>query len=74
MSANERRAEIMQILTGRRKATTEQLARELGVTSRTIRSDVTALTSEYPIESVRGACGCVKLADWYWPHKYILSR
>lgn len=74
MTANERRAEIMRILVGRRHETMSRLAYELGVTDRTIRTDVTILTVDYPLEKVRGNGGCVKVADWYHPHKNILSR
>lgn len=50
-----------------------RLALELGVTRRTIRSDITALTVDYPLETQRGNGGCVKVADWYRPHRNILS-
>ena len=51
-----------------------RLAHELGVTTRTIHSDISALTVDYPLETIRGNGGCVKLADWYNPHTNILSR
>ena len=51
-----------------------QLARELGVDIRTIRSDITVLTVKYPLDTIRGNGGCVKVADGYHPHKNILSR
>ena len=50
-----------------------RLALELGVTRRTIRSDITALTVDYPLETQHGNGGCVKVADWYHPHRNILS-
>ena len=50
-----------------------RLALELGVTRRIIRSDITALTVDYPLETQRGNGGCVKVADWYHPHRNILS-
>ena len=65
MSANERRAEIMRI---------KVLAAELGVTDRTIRNDILILTAEYPLETTRGNGGGVRIADWYHPHKNILSK
>lgn len=71
--ANERRAEIMRIMTARRQESMGRLALELGVTRRTIRSDITALTVDYPLETQRGNGGCVKVADWYHPHRNILS-
>ena len=74
MTANERRAEIMRILASRRHETMSRLASELGVTDRTIRTDITVLTVDYPLDTIRGNGGHVKVADWYHPHKRILSR
>ena len=74
MSANERRAEIIRIMVARRQESMQVLASELGVTDRTIRADILALTAEYPLETVRGNGGGVRIADWYHPHKNILSR
>ena len=73
MNANERRAEIMRILTARRSETTPRLAMELGVSIRTVLRDVVALTADYPLETQQGNGGCVKVADWYHPHRNILS-
>jgi len=64
----------MRILASRRQETMGQLARELGVTDRTIRNDITALTADYPLVTVRGNGGCVRLEDWYQPHKNILNQ
>ena len=51
------------------------LAAELGrVTDRTIRNDILVLTAEYPLETSRGNGGGVRIADWYHPHKNILSQ
>ena len=74
MTANERRAEIIRILTARRSETTKRLADELRVSPRTIRTDIALLTADYPLETQRGNGGCVKLADWYHPHKNVLSK
>jgi predicted DNA-binding transcriptional regulator YafY len=57
----ERRAEIMRILEGRRQETMSNLASQLGVSIRTIAYDITALMAEYPLETVRGKDGCVRL-------------
>ena len=73
MTANERRVEIMRIMTARRQESMGRLALELGVTRRTIRSDITALTVDYPLETQRGNGGCVKVADWY-PRGYRPAR
>lgn len=73
MNTAERRAEIIRILTVRRTETAARLASELGVSASTIYRDILALTSEYPIDTRRGNGGCVRLADWYHPHRGILS-
>jgi len=74
VSANERRAEILKILEGRRRENVSSLASTLGVSIRTIKYDIETLTADYPIETVRGNGGCVKVAEWYHPHKNILSQ
>ena len=73
MTMNERRAEIMRILTARRSITMPELARTFQVTTRTIQNDVVALTVDYPLETQQGKGGCVKVAQWYHPHRNILS-
>ena len=74
MTANERRAEIMRILTMRRRETTSRLAIEMNVSKRTILRDIECLTIDYPIETQMGGGGCVKVADWYHPHRSIFSQ
>ena len=74
MTMNERRAEIMRILVARRATTMPVLARTFGVTTRTIQNDILALTVDYPLETTQGNGGCVKVADWYHPHRNILSN
>ncbi|MCL2004086.1 MAG: HTH domain-containing protein [Oscillospiraceae bacterium] len=74
MTANERRAEIIRILACKRQVSMGELAREFGVTTRTIQNDITALMVEYPFETIRGNGGGVKLADWYHPHKRLLTQ
>ena len=73
MTANERRAEILRILTARRHETMGRLATELHVTPRTIHSDVIALMVDHPLETQRGHGGCVKVADWYHQNRKTLS-
>ena len=57
MTMNERRAEIMRILTARRSITMPELARTFQVTTRTIQNDVVTLTVDYPLETSRGNGG-----------------
>lgn len=56
----------------RRSEKIENLAAELNVSVRTIKYDIEALACSYPIESVRGRYGGVKLADWYQPSRRAL--
>lgn len=74
MTAIERRQEIMRILTARRSETAPHLARELGVCLNTIRTDIKTLTRDYPLETSRGNGGCVRVAEWYHPHRNMLSQ
>ena len=74
MTANERRAEIMRILTARRFESASRLAKELDVHINTIKRDILALTAEYPLETREGNGGGVFLPDWYHPHRNILSN
>ncbi len=38
------------------------------------RNDILVLTAEYSLETSRGNGGGVRIADWYHPHKNILSQ
>ena len=73
MTANERRAEIMRLLVARRSISMNARATELGVTRRTICTDIETLTLDYPLESTMGRNGGVRLPEWYHPHRNILS-
>ena len=74
MSAGERRVGIIRIMAARRQESMQVLARKLGVSDRTIWADIPVLTAEHFLENVRGNGGGVRIADWYHPHKNILSR
>ena len=75
MTASERQQEILCVLVKRRQAKTEDLAAILGVTERTIRSDVTTLSLKYPIETVKGRYGGgIRLAGWFRPDRKVLAQ
>jgi len=76
MSGVARRAEIIRILMGRDMDTVSNLAFELGVNEKTIRRDLLTLTVDelYPINTIQGNGGGVRLIDWHHPHKRILSQ
>lgn len=73
MSPSERRSAILDLLCSRRCETAENLAALFGVTSRTIRTDITALSCTYPIQTIRGRYGGIQMADWYHPYRQILT-
>jgi predicted DNA-binding transcriptional regulator YafY len=74
VTKNERENEILRILLARRQETMPNLARELGVSVRTICSDIKNLTVGHHLYTVQGKGGCVKVEDGYQPHKHIFSR
>ena len=74
MSPDERQMAIWNALCAREQDTAENLAREFGVTVRTIYRDIQALMLSYPIEAVRGRYGGgFKIAEWYRMNKKTLS-
>lgn len=74
MTATERREEIMKIMVARRQENMTNLARELGVSTRTIRTDIEILTTQYPLDTVRGNGGGVRLDTRFHPYKNSFSR
>ena len=72
-SVEERRAEIMRILEGKRRETMSNFACYFGVSTRTIGYDIDFLTTIHPVETVRGKGGCVKLTEGYRIYQNILS-
>lgn len=73
MTASERREILLQILVARRFETVPNLAAELSVSKRTIYYDITKLTTQYPIDTVPGHKGGVKIASWYHASTNLLS-
>jgi DeoR/GlpR family transcriptional regulator of sugar metabolism len=72
MKTNERRMEIIEILYQRRFESMTKLALEFGVTTRTIRNDILELTHSYPIVTIPGRHGGVKVMDGcYRDRKYL---
>ncbi len=65
MSAADRRQRLLEVLCLRRHDTYDNLAREFNVCKRTIRYDVAALMCSYPIETVSGRYGGIRVASWY---------
>ena len=63
----ERQSAIMDTLCRERCTTTANLSFLLGVCERTIRRDITTLSFRYPIRTIKGRSGGVKLEDWFFP-------
>ena len=61
----ERRQKILEALCLRRHETTDNLAHEFHVSKETIRRDITILTCSYPIETVQGGHGGIRVAEWF---------
>ena len=74
MTPNERRQVLLALLCHRRYDTCKKLAEELGVSRATISHDITILMCSYPIETVRGNGGGVKVADKFYLHHKTLNE
>ena len=61
MSPSERRSAILDLLCKILHETTANLAALFGVTERTIRRDLVALSCSYPIQTIRGRYGGIQL-------------
>lgn len=74
MSANTRRAELIRLLICRRRDTVPNLALEFCVSEKTIRRDLVELTAQYPIVTIAGNGGGVRLEDWYQPYRKLFTK
>ena len=61
----ERRQKILEVLCLRRHDTYGNLVHEFNVSTGTIRRDIVVLTCSYPIETVQGGHGGVRVAEWF---------
>ena len=73
MSPSERRQELLETLCRRRRDTIGNLAQEFGVSKRTIRYDIEILSCSYPIKTISGNGGGVKIEDWYHLNRKTLN-
>ena len=72
MTANARRQEIVEILSDRRSEKIENLMSEFNVSRSTIKRDIEELSLSYPIYSVSGNGGGIRVADgWYSNRRYL---
>ena len=65
MNPWERRQKILEVLCLRRHETTGNLVHEFNVSRGTIHRDLIILTCSYPIETIQGGHGGVRVADWF---------
>ena len=73
MSAAERLQRLLEVLCLRRRDTYNNLAYEFAVSKETIRHDILVLMCSYPIETVRGRYGGVRIADGYYLYRKSLN-
>ena len=73
MSAAERRQQLLEVLCRRRHDTYDNLAYEFAVSKETIRNDILVLMCSYPIETVRGRYGGVRVLDGYYLYRKSLN-
>ncbi len=66
MGPADRRQKLLRALCLRRHDTYDHLAREFHVSERTIRYGITDLMRSYPIETVQGRGGGVKVGDGFY--------
>ena len=69
----ERRQKILETLCLRRHDTYGNLAHEFNVSTGTIRRDIVVLTCSYPIETVQGGHGGVRVAEWFHLDRRMLN-
>ena len=73
MNPWERRQKILEVLCLRRHDTYRNLAHEFNVSTGTIRRDIVVLTCSYPIETVQGGHGGVRVAEWFHLDRRMLN-
>ena len=73
MNPWERRQKILEVLCLRRHDTYRNLAHEFNVSTGTIRRDIVVLTCSYPIETVQGGHGGVRVAEWFHMDRRALN-
>lgn len=70
----ERQRAILDVIFRERHTTETALATAFGVSERTIRKDILALSCELPIKTTRGRYGGgIYLEEWFTPHSNVLS-
>lgn len=65
LTTTERRLSVLRILCERRRETIDNLAFELEVSRTTIKTDILVLSMSYPIYSVSGVGGGIRVVDGF---------
>ena len=74
-STAERRQQIIEYLNGNRSTTLEELTVLFQVSKRTIRYDLEILSCSYPLYTVQGKGGGIRVADgWYLSRSYLSDK
>ena len=67
VGALERRKQILSVLSQRRQDTYKNLSHEFNVSTKTIQNDILELSMHYPIETIQGKGGGVRMQEGYCP-------
>lgn len=75
MVASARRDFIVRTLYKKGKCTMAELANDLGVSRRTIKTDIDTLTADYryPVETIRGNGGGIRFLEGFSPYRGLLT-
>ena len=73
MNTLERRMEIIDILSVRKKEKVVNLAFEFNVSEKTIRNDICELSLSYPIDTKKGKGGCIFVQEGFSLRRRFLT-
>lgn len=73
MNPWERRQKLLEVLCLRRHDTAGNLAHEFHVSRETICRDITILSCSYPVETVQGGHGGIRVAEWFHLDRRMLN-
>lgn len=74
MGPTERRQKLLEVLNLRRQDTYSNLATEFNVSKRTIRYDIETLICSYPIETICGRYGGIRMMDGFYLNHHNSDR
>lgn len=74
-STAERRQQIIEYLSECRRATVSEVACKFNICEKTVKNDIEVLSCSYPIYTVQGNGGGIRVADgWYLSRSYLSEQ